>query len=67
MCHADSWHGSLTTFFKGTLSMTAEQKIAQSESLSALFSYFKSWSPKDESLKFKSDSVMKETPKEEAA
>jgi hypothetical protein len=47
--------------------MTPEQKIAQSESLSALFSYFKSWSPKDESLKFKSDSVMKETPKEEAA
>lgn len=47
--------------------MTPEQKIAQSESLSALFSYFKSWSPRDSTLKFKSDSVIKEAPKEEAA
>jgi hypothetical protein len=38
--------------------MTSEQKIAQSESLSALFSHFKLWLPKDETLKFKEDSVM---------
>ena len=47
--------------------MTPEQKIAQSESLSALFSYFKNWSPKDSSLKFKADSIVKETSKETAA
>lgn len=35
------------------------EKIAKSESLSALFSYFKNWSSLDSSLKFKGDSVIK--------
>lgn len=37
----------------------AGEKIAKSESLSALFSYFKAWSPNDASLKFKGDSILK--------
>jgi hypothetical protein len=35
------------------------EKIAKSESLSALFSYFKNWSQQDPSLKFKGESVIK--------
>jgi len=40
-------------------------KIAKSESLSALFSYFTEWSKQDSSLKFKDESVLKTN--EEAA
>lgn len=43
------------------------EKIAKSESLSALFSYFKNWAPNDPSLKFKGSSVIKETDSEVAA
>jgi len=35
------------------------EKIAKSESLSALFSYFKNWSKQDPSLKFREESVIK--------
>lgn len=41
------------------------EKIAKSESLSALFSYFSNWSKQDPSLKFESGSVIKT--QEEAA
>ncbi|HEY1645257.1 MAG TPA: hypothetical protein VGF75_02630 [Candidatus Saccharimonadales bacterium] len=43
------------------------EKIAKSESLSALFSYFKNWAPNDPSLKFKGSSVIKEIDSEVAA
>lgn len=35
------------------------EKIARSESLSALFSYFQNWAPNDPSLKFREDSVVR--------
>lgn len=47
--------------------MTPEQKIAQSESLSALFSYFKTWALRDSTLKFSGDSVVRTATKEQAA
>lgn len=40
--------------------LSNSEKIAQSESLSALFSYFKEWAPQDPTLKFSGDSVVKE-------
>jgi hypothetical protein len=40
------------------LSQTETEKIARSESLSALFSYFRNWSKTDPSLRFGTESVL---------
>lgn len=37
------------------------EKIAKSESLSALFSYFKEWSARDLSLRFDSNSILEKS------
>jgi hypothetical protein len=42
--------------------LVSEEKIAKSESLSALFSFFKDWSQKDSSLRFKESSVINMLP-----